>query len=171
MVWMSKGFASRSVRRLRYALRRAAEIRGDAFVFLMAARFMPLKAHDTAIRALAILAKETGGENGHLLLVGAGDSGLIAGLKTLAVGLGVSGRISFCGVQADAVPFYHAADAYTLTSRSEVFPLSALEALSTGLPCVLTDVGGAGEIIRTARTVTWSRRTRRLTSPKAGCGC
>jgi glycosyltransferase involved in cell wall biosynthesis len=82
------------------------------------------------------------------VLIGAGDGVLEARLRTLAADLGIGRRVSFCGAQADVLPFYHAADAFTLTSWSEALPLSALEAMGTGLPCVLTDVGGARDIIR-----------------------
>jgi glycosyltransferase involved in cell wall biosynthesis len=34
-----------------------------------------------------------------------------------------------------------------MTSSSETFSIAAIEAMSFGLPCVLTDVGGASEII------------------------
>ena len=43
--------------------------------------------------------------------------------------------------------FYYIADIFTLTSESETFSIAALEAMSFGLPCALTDVGGAREMI------------------------
>jgi glycosyltransferase involved in cell wall biosynthesis len=44
------------------------------------------------------------------------------------------------------------ADVYTLTSDTETFSLSALEAMSFGLPCSLTDIGGASEMIEINKT-------------------
>jgi glycosyltransferase involved in cell wall biosynthesis len=41
---------------------------------------------------------------------------------------------------------------FTLTSSSETFSLAALEAMSFGLPCSLTDVGGASEMILEGKT-------------------
>lgn len=47
----------------------------------------------------------------------------------------------------ELVDWYHAADAYLLPSRSEGFNVSLLEALSTGLPVIATNVGGAEQVL------------------------
>jgi teichuronic acid biosynthesis glycosyltransferase TuaC len=49
--------------------------------------------------------------------------------------------------RGELVEWYHAADAYLLPSRSEGFNVSLLEALSTGLPVIATNVGGAGQVL------------------------
>uniref|UniRef100_UPI0039C713D2 glycosyltransferase n=1 Tax=Umezakia ovalisporum TaxID=75695 RepID=UPI0039C713D2 len=62
---------------------------------------------------------------------------------------GLEEYIILKGQQSDVRPFYHASDLFTLTSESvETFSIAALEAMSCGLPAVLTDIGGAREMVK-----------------------
>jgi polysaccharide biosynthesis protein PelF len=55
------------------------------------------------------------------------------------------------GVEAEnIVGAYHAADVVVLTSVSEAFPYSILEAMSCGRPVVATDVGGVREAVESS---------------------
>jgi glycosyltransferase involved in cell wall biosynthesis len=60
---------------------------------------------------------------------------------------GLSGSVVFLGFQNDVHPYLRAADAFVLTSDFEGFPLSILEAMACGLPCIVTDVGGNAEAV------------------------
>jgi glycosyltransferase involved in cell wall biosynthesis len=76
-----------------------------------------------------------------------GDGPLRKPLSEQAQALGLDGRVFFEGFQKDVRPFLQTADAFVLTSHREGFPLSILEAMACGLPCVVTNVGGNAEAV------------------------
>jgi glycosyltransferase involved in cell wall biosynthesis len=75
-------------------------------------------------------------------------------LRKLTDELGLNECVTFFGEQADVSPFLLAADLFVSSSVTEGLPLSLLEAMSVGLPAVVTDVGGMGEIARLSGAVT-----------------
>jgi glycosyltransferase involved in cell wall biosynthesis len=128
-------------------IRQEFRIPPGAKVILQVASFQEHKSHEDAFRALKIVSQSLT-HAPFLVLVGSGPKERQSKLMSLARELNLADRVIFCGIQADVRPYYIAADAFTLTSSSvETFPLSALEAMSMGLPCVLTDVGGTREMI------------------------
>ena len=60
--------------------------------------------------------------------------------------LGIEENIEFTGFQ-DSSEWYPKFDVFILPSLSEGFPLTLLEAMSTGTPCIATNVGGVPEIL------------------------
>lgn len=69
-------------------------------------------------------------------------------LVELAKTLAVEDCCFFVGEQDDVRPYLAASDVFVLPSQWETFSNAALEAMSMGLPCVLSSVGGAGEMIQ-----------------------
>jgi glycosyltransferase involved in cell wall biosynthesis len=76
-----------------------------------------------------------------------GDGPMEPGLKRLAGALGIGDRIQFLGYQPDPAPILAGAQVFVLSSGSEGFPRSILEALRAGLPVVASRVGGVAEAI------------------------
>jgi L-malate glycosyltransferase len=60
--------------------------------------------------------------------------------------LNVCNDVIFLGKQAELVDIYSSSDIFLMPSQSESFGLSALEAMSCGLPVVSTSVGGLPEL-------------------------
>ncbi len=83
-----------------------------------------------------------------------GDGPLEASLRKLTDDLGLNECVTFFGEQADVSPFLLAADLFVSSSVTEGLPVSLLEAMSVGLPAVVTDVGGMGEIARLSGSIT-----------------
>ncbi len=105
------------------------------------------KGQALVVKALAHLS------DARLLLVGKGEGE--AGLRALARDIGVADRVHFLGSLDPSLlpPLYSAADAMVLPSASEGLANAWIEALACGTPLVITDAGGAREV---------------MTSPEAG---
>jgi glycosyltransferase involved in cell wall biosynthesis len=83
------------------------------------------------------------------IISGKGQSDEMAKLTAHAERLGVRGNIVFTGYFPDTkLPkLYQAADVFAFSTFYEHHPFAVLEALSTGLPVVTTNVGGIPETI------------------------
>ena len=116
-------------------------------VIVKVARMFPEKGHHYGIEALKVL-HEKYNCKAHLLFVGSGDNDYTKQTREYAAKSPVSAYIHFIEHQKDVRPYYHISDIFTLTSyTTETFSLAALEAMSSGLPCSLTNIGGAAEMI------------------------
>lgn len=80
-----------------------------------------------------------------LLIVGTGSLEIC--LKNLAEKLELQSNVTFCGYQRDVFSWLRKAKIFVLTSDSEGLPLALMEAMTAGLPCVVSDVGELGEIV------------------------
>jgi len=82
----------------------------------------------------------------HLVIAGGGY--LIDHLKQRAIQLEISDRVHFVGALDDVRPVLAALDVFVLPSIAvESFSNAALEAMSMGRPVILSDIGGAREMI------------------------
>ena len=108
---------------------------------VLAARLVPQKSLDVALRALARTAK--------VALVIAGDGPERDGAERLVRKLGVGSRVRFLGAQPreDVFALFRAADAAILSSSWESFGLVVAEALAVGTPVISTEVGGVVEML------------------------
>lgn len=111
------------------------------------ARHHPVKDQPTLIRGFALAAPDLPGVD--LLMVG--DGPLRAELESLTVELRIPDRVKWLGIRSDIPELMRAADAFALTSLSEAASLTLLEALASGLPTIVTNVGGNPEIARHER--------------------
>jgi glycosyltransferase involved in cell wall biosynthesis len=115
-------------------------------VILSTGRLSEEKGHFYAIEALRAL-HITFNCKAHLVYVGAGEQKYTDSLLQFVKEQNLEGYVHFTGQHKEVRPFFCMADIFTLTSYSETFSLAALEAMSSGLPCSLTEVGGAAEMI------------------------
>lgn len=112
---------------------------------LCVARLIERKGQPHLIEAVKRLSDE--GLDVVVNLVGTGDS--LDAYQALTRQLGVQQRVKFVGyVPREAIPeHYAAAHVFALPSFYEGMALAALEALSAGLPLVVTRTGGTADLV------------------------
>jgi glycosyltransferase involved in cell wall biosynthesis len=114
----------------------------DAIIVCVARLARP-KRIDVLLEAMALVAKAH--PSCKCLVVGAGP--LEEELRARSIVLGLSASVRFVGHVEDVRPYLAVADLFVLPSEREGLPLSVLEAMAFGVPCIATDVGGNREVI------------------------
>jgi glycosyltransferase involved in cell wall biosynthesis len=113
-----------------YLIGAAALLRKEKNLLQLVEAVARLRRQGLAARALLI----GDGEERHAILARARE-------------LGIPDAILITGLQQDVRPYIAACDVMTLCSVTETFSLAALEAMALGKPVVLSDVGGAAEMV------------------------
>ncbi|MBI4811730.1 MAG: glycosyltransferase family 4 protein, partial [Ignavibacteriales bacterium] len=127
--------------------REELQIPEDAFVILQIAAFRKEKKHEDSIKALKLIHNNYNLKP-YLLFIGGGNPDIENRIKKFTEKYKLADYVRFCGKHEDVRPFYWISNIFTLSSVSvETFSIAALEAMACGLPCVLTDIGGANEMI------------------------
>lgn len=85
-----------------------------------------------------------------LWLVGEGEE--MDKMREILVKHGLEEETRFWGLQSEVSSIYAKADLLIMPSKSESFCLSALEAMSCGIPIIATNIGGLTEVVEHGRT-------------------
>jgi sugar transferase (PEP-CTERM/EpsH1 system associated) len=131
------GRMSRAVARDRLSLPPGALVIGAL------GRLVPVKNHAALIEAARLLRDE----GADTTVIIAGEGPLRGELEGLAASAGLADRVTFLGHRTDPEVVLAALDVFVLPSISEGLPNTVLEAMATGLPSVVSRVGGADELI------------------------
>jgi glycosyltransferase involved in cell wall biosynthesis len=117
------------------AASRSQPARLNALTILSIGRLNRQKAHDVLLKAFAIFAAKH--PDWRLAIMGDGpDAGK---LRDLADELHIGDRVDWLGTQPDPYPWLQSAQMFVLASRHEGTPNALLEAMSCGLPCIVSD--------------------------------
>ncbi|HEY8537878.1 MAG TPA: glycosyltransferase family 4 protein [Steroidobacteraceae bacterium] len=129
----------------RRELRRRYGYSERAFIVGCVGNLNPSKNQRALIDSIARLRSD--GIDARLILVG--DGPLRARLEAQASALGIGAAVTFTGLLDDVRPVLSCLDVFALPSLYiETFSNAALEAMSMGVPVVLSRIGGADEMIR-----------------------
>jgi glycosyltransferase involved in cell wall biosynthesis len=123
-------------------LRRNRAISDSTFVFGMVSTLRSWKGHSYAIRALKRL------EDLDCLLIIVGDGPQFENLKIEVDALGISERVIFRGYISDVREDLYTFDAFLQPSyANEGVSQSLLQAMASGLPVIVSDIGGLNEVV------------------------
>ena len=144
-------FAPDAAARARW--RTAWGVGDEDVVFGMFARYHPTKDHAGFLHAAARVRRAR--PNARFMLAGTGIDPGNAELARVIAETGLEGHVRLLGEQRDGVASLLAAlDVYVSASAREAFSNSIGEAMSCGLPCVVTEVGDSSQVVGdTGRTV------------------
>ena len=109
------------------------------------ASLKPLKDQWTLLKAMVELNKTR--RNWELKIVGGDQVNTLSKYKRFVRKYSLTTRIKFIGIVDDTRDILNDSDVFVLTSITESLPLSIIEGISMGLPCIVTDVGGIPDII------------------------
>lgn len=133
--------AVESEARHRSCVRKELKISDDEFVVFTVAELIKRKNYETALRAFA----SSEASNARYVICGSGTE--LLKLKKLCTDLGISERVVFLGYRRDVYRLLGAADIFLFTSHQEGMPISVIEAMAAGLPCVASDIRGNNQLI------------------------
>jgi glycosyltransferase involved in cell wall biosynthesis len=129
----------------RTSLRQSLGVEPSAVLVGLFARYHPVKDHATFLAAAARVAALR--SEVHFVLVGENVDSTNAALKTLLREHDLPARVHLLGPRHDVPHLMAALDALVCSSTAEGFPNVVGEAMSCGIPCIVTDVGDCARIV------------------------
>lgn len=120
----------------KYKKRLELDIPSEAIIVLSVGELNNNKNHEVILRSVAKL----NNKNVHYCIAGKGE--LAEHLEALSRELGVSDRFHLLGFRNDVIELCKVADIFAFPSKREGLGIAALEAMSTGLPIITSNVHG-----------------------------
>lgn len=130
---------------LRDKIRASWQLTKNEKLIGLIARIDPIKGHPTFIRAASIVVKKR--KDVKFVCVGDGSDNYKRDLFRLAIDRGLEQQLIWAGERQDMNAVYNALDIAAQSSYSEGFPNVVGEAMSCGVPCIVTDVGDSARIV------------------------
>lgn len=125
--------------------RAALHLPPNAPVIGYVGRFHEMKDLATFLRAAALL--QTRVPEAHFVLCGGVEVEMSTEERQLLAQLPRRDQVRLDSFRTDPWRLYPALNVFSLSSRTEACPMTIMEAMSCGVPCVTTDVGDCGRLL------------------------
>lgn len=129
--------------RVRAETRAELGLRDRDVMILNVGRLTPEKAQKNLAAAAVLL----GEDHPEMRFFIAGEGPCRQELEQQIAGAGLQDRFTLLGSRSDVNRLLNAADIFVLYSDTEGMPVSLMEAMSAGLPCVASDLEGIAQLI------------------------
>ena len=134
------------VRNIKSFVKQKYKITHNSKIILMIGTFEPRKGHEYLINAMTDVFMKY--KHLNLFVIGSGTKGETVHLKSLVARFKWGYKVHFTGFVSDISEYMSIADIVVIPSQEyESFGLTAIEAMSYGVPIVSTSVGGLPETI------------------------
>lgn len=120
-------------------------VRHGDFLVISVGNIRPAKGYEVLLRTARHVV--SAGVPAQFVVVGHHKEPFISDLLKLRADLGLAESVQFVGFRPDVGPLLCSADAFLLSSHSEGFSLSTVQAMAAKLPIVATRSGGPEEIL------------------------
>ncbi|MBL4607346.1 MAG: glycosyltransferase [Pseudomonadales bacterium] len=130
---------------IRRDIRKKYNVKENQCLFAMVARYHPVKGHSVLLNALSILIKRN--RNLKVMLVGKGLESTNHSLVELINQCGLSDFVLLLGEREDIPQLMSSFDVLVSASWGEAFPNCVGEAMLSGVPCIVADVGDSKWIV------------------------
>lgn len=124
------------------ALKNELNIPKESLILLSVGELNENKNHSVIIKALS----ELQNKNIHYLIAGVGP--LKNELKKLAIEKNIENQVHFLGYRTDIDKIYRISDVFVFPSYREGLSVALMEAMASGLPCVVSRIRGNVDLIK-----------------------
>lgn len=122
----------------------------NAINIVMVGRITEQKDYMNMLIALTLIDKKLKNKF-RVRIAGEGDVIYKSQLLTFIHDENLEGIVDFVGVKTNIPEFLYQADVFLMSSAWEGLPIALTEATVSGLPCIVTDVGGCTEVIENSK--------------------
>jgi len=118
----------------------------------MQSRIVPIKDHETLLRAMKLVVSALPHNTPVLSIAGDGESKL--GLERLVIELGLEGKVHFTGMlnEKALTGFLQSLDIYVHASFGETMSTAIMQAMACALPIIASDVKGINNMVTAGTT-------------------
>lgn len=124
--------------------------REQVITIAMVGRLNIHKDYLNMLQALNLL-DETYKNRIRVLIAGEGDKDYKKKLMDFIEQKKLTDTVAFFGVKENIPEFLYQADVFLMSSSTEGLPIALIEATISGLPCIVTNVGGCAEVIENSK--------------------